>query len=220
MRKTIKLLTAWALMSSFLVLSACSSNTNYCSSSNVKQVLRNSKNARAKICPSLLADNSEIAFLQQQGSGYVVRGDKTIIALPSDKLFEVNSDEFRRGATAILDSLVRLSTEFPNMVIDVLGNTDPIAAEDYNQRLSTSQSVQVAGYLWSHGVPNSAGQKVSYDGNGELKPIATNENLAGMSKNRNIMIVIHPKSGHETFKPPKRKTPRYTKTYSGKRLKD
>ncbi len=219
MQKTSKLLITSILISSFLILSGCSSE-NYCSQENVQNVLSQSQKARASICAARLANNDDIAFLQKNGAGYLVDGDKIYIAVPTDKLFLVNSAEFKRGSSHLLDATVTIAKQYPEMAINVIGNTDPIASENFNQQLSTNQAVQVAGYLWSHGVPNSSYQKISYKGHGELKPIATNETLSGMAKNRNIMIVIRPKKQKKVLAPPKRTKSKYTKTYKKTYSKD
>lgn len=220
MKKASKLIVTSALISSFLFLSACASKKDYCSQENVQQVLSQSQKTRATICAAQLANNDKIAFLQKHGADYLVDGDTIYIAVPTDKLFLVNSSEFKPDASPLLDSIVSIAKQYPEMAIDVIGNTDPIGSEEFNQQLSTEQAVQVAGYLWSHGVPNSSYQKISYKGQGELNPIATNETLSGMAKNRNVMIVIRPKTQARAFAPPKRIKSKYTKTYKKTYRKD
>ena len=194
-----------------LLLSGCAKDSP-CSQANVNAALNNSK--APIVCASLLVDNKYIAFLQTNGAGFIQENDRFILAIPSDKLFEPNSADFSDGSETYLQALVKILEPYQTQEIDIFANTDPIAGEDFNNTLSHNQATQITGYLWSHGISNSKAHRVNFKGNGELKPIATNEKLAGMAKNRNVMIVVKPQKEKPILKAPTRQAPTYKKTYS------
>jgi OOP family OmpA-OmpF porin len=71
----------------------------------------------------------------------------------------------------------------------VVGHTDSVGSEQYNQVLSEKRAFIVASYLINKGLP---ADKVIQRGEGEQQPIATNETTVGRAKNRRVEIkIIH-----------------------------
>lgn len=73
-------------------------------------------------------------------------------------------------------------------VVHVIGHTDSVGSEAYNQGLSERRASSVADYLAEQGdVPRST---MDVSGRGELEPIATNDTEAGRQTNRRVEIRI------------------------------
>jgi OOP family OmpA-OmpF porin len=71
--------------------------------------------------------------------------------------------------------------------IDVVGHTDSVGSDDYNQRLSVRRAMAVKQYLVSQGIN---GGIIDVIGMGERQPVATNDTAAGRAMNRRVDILI------------------------------
>ena len=72
--------------------------------------------------------------------------------------------------------------------IKVVGHTDSVGSDAYNQGLSERRASSVAEYLLSQHVAPS---KVTSEGKGESEPVADNETDAGRAKNRRVELHIN-----------------------------
>jgi OOP family OmpA-OmpF porin len=111
------------------------------------------------------------------------------IVLAGDVTFAFNKSELTPQAQTTLDELVdRIEVNFLKGV-EVVGHTDNLGSEQYNQALSEKRAFVVASYLINKGLP---ADKVVQRGEGEKQPIATNETTVGRAKNRRVEIkIIH-----------------------------
>ena len=125
------------------------------------------------------------------GSGALIKntGDQLIVTLPEAITFDIDSSEVRYS---LEDSLVRLSTslnKYPNTNVEVIGHTDNVGGQDYNQRLSTRRAESVSSILAQNDVSRS---RIKAYGRGELEPKMTNETSKGRASNRRVEIIITP----------------------------
>jgi len=125
------------------------------------------------------------------GSGALIKntGDSLIVTLPEAITFDINSSTVRY---TLEDSLVRLAkslNKYPNTNIDVIGHTDNVGDESYNQELSARRAGSVAAILAQSGVSQS---RMRAYGRGELKPIKSNDTVNGRAANRRVEIIITP----------------------------
>lgn len=211
MKLTIALLTT---LSFAILLSGCAAK-DPCAVSAANHYTKQQYADALRFCSALFSDDKYIKKMQEEGAEYLIEGNKVYIALPSDKLFEPTTADFIDGYQNLLDPLTDFLRDYPDYMITVYGNTDPIAGELANQKLSATQAMRVTGYLWTQCIAFGGKRRIKFIGNGELKPIATNKKLAGMDKNRNIMVVIEPKPAAEPApKIIKRRKPIYRKVYA------
>ncbi|MNH40347.1 Outer membrane porin F precursor [compost metagenome] len=70
----------------------------------------------------------------------------------------------------------------------MVGHTDSVGSDAYNQALSERRASSVAEYLLSQGV---APNKITSEGKGESQPIADNETEEGRAKNRRVELHIN-----------------------------
>lgn len=111
------------------------------------------------------------------------------IVLAGDVTFAFNKSELTPQAQTTLNELVnKIEVDFLKKV-EVVGHTDSIGSEQYNQALSVKRAFIVANYLINIGLP---ADKIVQWGEGEQQPITTNETALGRAKNRRVEIkIIH-----------------------------
>jgi len=125
------------------------------------------------------------------GSGALIKntGDQLIVTLPEAITFDIDSSEVRYS---LEDSLVRLSTslnKYPNTNVEVIGHTDNVGGQDYNQKLSKRRAESLSSILAQNDVSRS---RIKAYGRGELEPKMTNETSKGRASNRRVEIIITP----------------------------
>ena len=109
----------------------------------------------------------------------------------SGPLFDFDKSVIRN--TAKIDPVVDELTQYPSLIVSVIGHTDSRGADDYNQRLSEERANAVAKYLQSKGI---ASQRITSFGKGESQPAADNATEEGRARNRRVEFVI---SGAKTL---------------------
>lgn len=119
-----------------------------------------------------------------------VMGGAERVALPSEVLFEHDSDILAEGAGPSLDRVVSSVQWRLEAQVSVEGHTDDQGAEEYNQRLSERRARAVAAYLVSKGIEE---ERITTRGFGESRPIGLNDSPIGRQKNRRVEIVIRGK---------------------------
>lgn len=103
--------------------------------------------------------------------------------------FAFDSDKLSAKARGELTSFahnVKSSKVSPSSVT-VVGHTDSIGTETYNQKLSVRRANSVAGFLAAQGI-NRGVMQVS--GRGEMQPVASNKSKAGRAENRRVDITV------------------------------
>jgi len=116
-------------------------------------------------------------------------GDRLIVTMPQDILFDIDSaavnPSLRGDLLTVADSL----QSYPRSTVQVIGHTDNTGSADYNQRLSQRRADSVANVLVQGGVP---GPRIDAFGRGEDQPVASNLTEDGRARNRRVEIVILP----------------------------
>ncbi|SDO22146.1 Outer membrane protein OmpA [Pseudomonas arsenicoxydans] len=111
-----------------------------------------------------------------------------VITLPSDVLFAFNKSDLSPSAKSQLDS-VMFKLQLADVVsIKVVGHTDSVGSDEYNQALSERRASSVAAYLLSQGIAPS---KLTSEGKGESQPVADNDTEEGRAKNRRVELHIN-----------------------------
>lgn len=97
--------------------------------------------------------------------------------------FETDSAKIKASSFKLLDSAVKVLTEFKDTRVQVSGHTDNIGAEDHNQELSLARANSVRDYLISKGIDAA---RISTVGYGSERPAASNDTKQGRATNRRI----------------------------------
>ncbi|WP_223550307.1 OmpA family protein [Pseudomonas sp. A-B-19] len=111
-----------------------------------------------------------------------------VITLSDDVLFAFNQSDLTPTAKSQLDALMSKFEDADVVSIKVVGHTDSVGSDAYNQTLSERRASSVAEYLLSQGV---APNKVTSEGKGASQPIADNETEEGRAKNRRVDLHIN-----------------------------
>ena len=112
----------------------------------------------------------------------------------SDKricLFNINFDfdsyRLRSESYPHLDEVAMMMNAFPEMRIKIIGHTDSLGSDAYNETLSLNRSKSVIRYLQSKGIDKD---RMVPEGFGEKYPIDTNSTPEGRFHNRRVEIEV------------------------------
>lgn len=114
-------------------------------------------------------------------------GEGIKVTFPSGILFDFNSSTLRSTARANLQDLARTLQQNQGSEVLIVGHTDAVGSDEYNQRLSEQRAQSAASYLRSLGISSS---RVRTMGMGEREPIASNDTEAGRQENRRVEVAI------------------------------
>lgn len=116
-------------------------------------------------------------------------GNYINLNLPGGVTFPTNGYVIGNGFYGPLNDIASVLNQYPETRIVVSGNTDDTGAYSYNMDLSVKRARSVADYLVRRGVnPN----RVTINGYGPDRPIASNSTPSGRSQNRRVEIQIFP----------------------------
>ncbi|MCB9165406.1 MAG: OmpA family protein [Flavobacteriales bacterium] len=105
----------------------------------------------------------------------------------NDIKYATNSAAITRSSEYILDELIDFLKENPTVRIRIEGHTDSRGNTADNKRLSEDRASTVRNYLQDHGI---AAARLTHQGFGPEKPLATNDTEEGRAKNRRTEFVI------------------------------
>ena len=137
-------------------------------------------------------DNQEAALRQRlRNTGVSVTrvGDDIVLNMPSNITFASDRSTVRREFYDVLQSVSLVLTEFDRSLVTVEGHTDSDGSNAYNLELSQDRARAVADFLSDHGVDPG---RLSVEGYGEMRPVATNATAQGKALNRRVEIRIVP----------------------------
>ena len=111
------------------------------------------------------------------------------IRFPSVALFPRRSAELTEQGKAVLEENREIAKEMLQRAtyIEVVGHTDDVGDDDYNQDLSEQRAAAVSQYLIDAGVD---GSKIVAVGAGERMPITTNKTPEGRAENRRVEVLV------------------------------
>jgi len=127
--------------------------------------------------------------LQNSGVSVTRAGNQIVLNMPGNITFKTNSDDINAGFYEVLNSVAIVLNEYSKTTIDVIGHTDSVGAESYNQELSERRARSVAEYLAGQNVLTT---RLLIEGRGETQPIASNSTPEGRASNRRVTIQINP----------------------------
>jgi outer membrane protein OmpA-like peptidoglycan-associated protein len=120
------------------------------------------------------------ATVQRVGEGIVVTFD-------SGLLFPFNSTDLLPAGRDNLRNLAESLKSNPETEVLIVGHTDAVGSDSYNQNLSEQRASSAASILASNGVPRD---RIRTSGRGEMEPVADNESEAGRQQNRRVEVAI------------------------------
>ncbi len=99
--------------------------------------------------------------------------------------FDFEKTEIRIEDRGELDELILFLKENSNIHIKIIGHTDAVGNDAYNQLLSESRAKAVMEYLYAEGI---ALTRMAYIGKGSSQPVSDNETEHGRQLNRRVEI--------------------------------
>ena len=115
--------------------------------------------------------------------------DVVRVTMTNQTAFETNSTDIKPGFHTTMDKLADVVVRYNKTALTVVGHTDDVGSNAYNQKLSENRARSVARYLESRRV-NSI--RLAISGKGETQPIATNATEGGRQSNRRVEIYVEP----------------------------
>jgi outer membrane protein OmpA-like peptidoglycan-associated protein len=115
-------------------------------------------------------------------------GEGINVTFASGLLFAFNSDEIQSTAGENLKELAASLNRYPDSQLLIVGHTDNVGDDAYNQGLSERRANSAAAYLAAQGVART---RVATSGKGEAEPVATNDTDAGRQQNRRVEVAIY-----------------------------
>jgi outer membrane protein OmpA-like peptidoglycan-associated protein len=106
----------------------------------------------------------------------------------SDTLFDFDSADLLAAGRASLDDFVGKSKENSSAEITVVGYTDRLGSEAYNQQLSEARTEVVKDYLVSEGIDAS---RISAEGRGQAQPTTTADECNG-DRSAEVIACLQP----------------------------
>jgi outer membrane protein OmpA-like peptidoglycan-associated protein len=115
-------------------------------------------------------------------------GEGIQVTFESGLLFDFDSDVVRPASRSNLRTLAQSLDKYPRTDVLIVGHTDNVGTDDYNQRLSEKRAAASAAVLISEGV---ASTRLVTRGLGETEPVVSNDSESGRQENRRVEVAIY-----------------------------
>jgi outer membrane protein OmpA-like peptidoglycan-associated protein len=102
-------------------------------------------------------------------------------------LFDSAKSSFQKQTYSVLQAIVAILKEYPTAKFVLEGHTDSDGKDDANLVLSQNRAAAVKSFLIDNGI---AADRLSSEGFGETKPVATNATKAGKAQNRRVEVKL------------------------------
>lgn len=111
------------------------------------------------------------------------------ITMTNQTAFDTDSTEIKPGFHSTMDRLADVVVRYGKTTLTIVGHTDNVGSDQYNQALSERRAHSVARYFESKRV-NS--MRLALVGKGETQPVANNNSESGRQANRRVEIYLEP----------------------------
>jgi outer membrane protein OmpA-like peptidoglycan-associated protein len=101
--------------------------------------------------------------------------------------FEFDKDELMPRSFVELNKLLKIMRANPKLVIEIVGHTDALGDDAYNLELSRRRALSVVQFLQENKINKN---RLRSHGEGESKPVASNETEEGRAHNRRVEFVV------------------------------
>lgn len=112
-----------------------------------------------------------------------------LVSMTSATGFDTNSSVIKPGFTTTLDKISRVLNQYGKTTVTVIGHTDSVGSDAFNQTLSEKRAQSVLDYFASKNVNPI---RLAAYGRGESQPRADNATEAGRALNRRVELLIEP----------------------------
>jgi len=112
-----------------------------------------------------------------------------LITMTAQTAFDFDSTVIKPGFYTTMDKVANVLVRYGKTQLTIVGHTDNVGTEQYNQTLSERRAKAVNDYLINKGVLI---QRLVYVGRGETAPRASNASEEGRRLNRRVEILVEP----------------------------
>lgn len=141
-------------------------------------VIGNKMDKQAKKIQDELGDAAKV---ERVGEGIKLTFDSQLLFdFGKSSLKESNKDDLWKLATTL--------KQYPDTDVLIVGHTDNVGSESFNQALSKKRAGAVSSELASTGISKN---RLKVKGKGETQPTETNDSDAGRTQNRRVEIAIY-----------------------------
>ncbi len=189
--KSLVYATATTILIGALILAGCIT-TPFLQGNKAGTKNAEGQTVAANRSPASIMDSQEAQLretLNKTGVDVTRNGGTIHLNMPGHLTFSSGSHKIKPGFDEVLNSLARVLNEYKDTQINICGHTDSVGKQIYNRTLSTIRARRVASYLAAQGI---GADRLSVEGFGETKPIASNKTKSGRAKNRRVEIEILP----------------------------
>jgi len=124
---------------------------------------------------------------QVPGAEVEQEGDRLTVTFKDAILFDFDSSALRSEARANLTQMAEVLVRYPDTDLIVIGHTDNVGTDDYNQGLSERRANAVKSYLVANDVRRG---RLTARGYGETAPVTSNATPEGRAMNRRVQVQI------------------------------
>lgn len=110
-----------------------------------------------------------------------------LVTMTNQTAFDTDSASIKPGFHSTMDKLADVVVRYGKTTLTVVGHTDNVGTNAYNQKLSERRALSVAQYLESRQVD---GMRLATACKGETVPVASNASEAGRQANRRVEIYV------------------------------
>ena len=125
----------------------------------------------------------------RQASIEKLPNDVVRITMTSQTAFDTNSANIKSGFQSTMDKLADVMVRYGKTTLTIVGHTDDVGSNAYNQSLSERRALSVAEYLEKKRVDS---MRLATAGKGETQPRSSNNTEAGRQENRRVEIYVEP----------------------------
>jgi outer membrane protein OmpA-like peptidoglycan-associated protein len=111
------------------------------------------------------------------------------ITMTSHTAFDTDSTQIKPDFHSTMDKLADVVVRYGKTTLTIVGHTDNVGSNEYNQKLSERRALSVAQYFESKHV-NAL--RLATSGKGESQPVAGNNSESGRQENRRVEIYVEP----------------------------
>ena len=111
------------------------------------------------------------------------------VTMTNQTAFDTNSAIIKPGFETTMGKIADVVVRYGKTSLVVVGHTDNVGGNDYNQKLSERRAHAVARYLEGRRVDPI---RLGVSGKGETQPVSSNTSEAGRQLNRRVEIYVEP----------------------------
>lgn len=116
-----------------------------------------------------------------------VSESQILLNFPADITFDFDRADVKGQFVPTLANVGGILSQYQQTTVDVVGHADSVGSDAYNQELSERRAMAVSSVLMNNGVIR---QRLIAAGQGEARPIASNETPDGRARNRRVEVYI------------------------------